>query len=387
MPRIAVNMMVLNAGRVLRRCLLPLKGVVDELVVVDTGSTDDTEDVVRQVASDVGIVRCYCERMDPASDDFITDEASTWEMPVPGPFTGRRVPGDWAAVRNRALDATTADYVVKLDADDEPVSPPENWRKAADFLDLHTNLDLVGAPYEVCDGRGEVEWLSMYDRMWRRAPSGGSPSMRWTVPFHEYLNHKTPQNTVYAPQGLRVRDWRDSPGEGVRIEHRNLKVLLWNWERGGRRLDTSSGDIQAGRPGELQYCDYRSSLVETFTLAHEAVQVFPEFARTLLEYVVRRLPVDDVGMLSDCYYHLARALEQLGDHVGAMAEYEVADETSPHTQALLRLFCLCERLEEVDMCEDVKKKVLLRVGGRPGDPRPYNCDLKVVSRLRGGGGA
>lgn len=374
MPRIAVNMMVLNAGRVLRRCLLPLKGVVDELVVVDTGSTDDTEDVVRQVASDVGIVRCYCERMDPASDDFITDEASTWEMPVPGPFTGRRVPRDWAAVRNRALDATTADYVVKLDADDEPVSPPENWRKVADFLDLHTNLDLVGAPYEVCDGSGEVEWLSMYDRMWRRVPAGGSPAMRWTVPFHEYLDRKTPQNTVYVPQGLRVRDWRDSPGEGVRVAHRNLKVLLWNWERRGRRGDSSSGD-------------YRSSLVETFTLAHEAVQVFPEFARTLLEYVVRRLPAGDVPLLSDCYYHLARASEQLGDRVGAMAEYELADEVSPHTQALLRLSCLCEGLGERALGEDVRKKVLLRVGGRPGDPRPYNCDLRVVSRLRGGGGA
>ena len=50
MPRLAVNMMVLNGASVLPRCLLPLKGIIGELVVIDTGSTDNTKQVLEDVA-------------------------------------------------------------------------------------------------------------------------------------------------------------------------------------------------------------------------------------------------------------------------------------------------------------------------------------------------
>lgn len=373
MPKIAVNMMVLNGAAVLRRCLLPLEGIVSEIVVVDTGSSDDTLDVLAKVALKVGAELRYIP-LNPSSDDFFTDEASTWRRcHLPDPFTGRRICKDWAWARNLALDATEADYVIKLDADDEPISSPENWARTAAYLDARPEIRLVSAPYEIYDGRGNLHWLSMYDRMFRRQGA------RWVMPFHEYLHGKDARSTIYASGGLRVRDWRDSPGDGVRVAHRNLKVLLWNWEKGPRpdqpRKTISSDD------------DLRDDLVERFTLAHEAAEIFPEFALQMLDYVEAILDPSDVAMLSDCCYHRGRAREALGDARWAACWYVAAHEASANVQALLKLYVLCEAHGEIILdlkpeYQDLGAKILAMVGNTPVDPVPFNCDLGLVARVR-----
>ena len=372
MPRLAVNMMVLNGAAVLRRCLLPFKGVLDELVVVDTGSTDDTLEVLIEIAAEVGATLRLIP-LDPTlgrrpSADFFTDEASTWRHPMPGPFTGRRICNDWARARNLALDATAADYVVKLDADDEPLSPPENWLRTADYLDARPEIDVVSAPYEIYDGHGKLHWLSMYDRMFRRRGA------HWVMPFHEYLRGKGGHNTLYSVQGLRVRDWRDSPGDGVRVAHRNLKVLLWNWENVERKTVSSPDDL-------------RDDLVERFTLAHEAADVLPEFALGLLDQVEARLDPADRAMLSDCRYHKGRAREALGDVHGAVSWYVLACEASASVQALLKLYVLCENSPDLvpglpPGYRDLRAKILAMTGSEPTDPTPFNCDLGLVARVR-----
>jgi len=382
--RLAVNMLVLNGATVLRRCLVPLKGIIDELVVVDSGSTDDTQNVLENLASEMKLDRFYYERIHPYSQCFVTDEAETWKMEIPGPFTGGRLLKDWAAARNRALDHTHADYVLKLDADDEPISPPENWLRTVDHLDANSKLSFVAAPYEVFDGRGKISWLSMYDRLWRRVPTGGGTPVRWDMVCHEYLTGKTSANTLCTVQGLRVRDWRDSPGVGVRIPHRNLKVLLWDHENNHH-------------PG-----DSHSEATRLFTLAHEAAEIFPMFAIDLLETVTSMIG-EDMGMLSDCFYHHARAEEALGNVGSAIALYEKADVISPHVQALLREYAMIVRAGKQDgehpkedlrpegqrpevatsprLCR-LREKILARVGADPAGPVPFNCDLKLVAMVR-----
>ena len=381
MPRLAVNMMVLNGASVLRRCLMPLAGAVDELVVMDTGSTDNTRAVLEEIAWDLKIERYRYELLHPLSPSFITDEPETWRKKLPGPFTGRRLPRDWAAVRNAALDETTADYVLKLDADDEPLSPPENWLRTCDMLDQKPEADVVSCPYEICDGRGNVIWLSMYDRLWRRT-SKNHTQLRWTQPCHEMLSGKTANNVIYAAGGLRVRDHRDSPGDGVRIAHRNLKVLLWNRENGDSRLYHD-----AGRTGVSMA---QSHLVETFTLAHEAAEIFPDFAHELLTAITRKIGDSDPAMLADCHYHMGRCYEaqaaasRLG-HVeaalvdGAAQAYRRADDISPHPQALLRWHALLLRSCAVEDARELRKKIMLRIGAGTS---PYNYDLDLAAEVR-----
>jgi glycosyltransferase involved in cell wall biosynthesis/ribosomal protein S21 len=85
-PRIALSMIVRNAEDDLPRCLTSVTGVVDEIVIADTGSSDSTCDLAAQYGARVLSI--------PWADDF-------------------------ARARNQALEAVDADWVLVLDADEQ----------------------------------------------------------------------------------------------------------------------------------------------------------------------------------------------------------------------------------------------------------------------------
>jgi glycosyltransferase involved in cell wall biosynthesis len=363
MSSIAVNMMVLNGETVLRRCLLPLKNVVSEIVIVDTGSTDKTLEVAVAVCHEIGAKLKYLIEC-PDSDDFFTDAIESFKLHMPGPFTGRRIPRDWAAVRNRAVAATEADYILKLDADDEPRCPGTNWRATAELLDVRSEISFVSTSYEIYD-HDKLAKIEAYDRLFRRTGIGGH-IMRWQMPCHEYVAGKTSSNVIYAALGLRVRDWRDSPGEGARVAHRNLKVLLHEWEHGERKTISTPEEIW-------------DDVIFRFTLAHEAASVFPAFALTLLDHVVRYLDHANIGMLSDCYYWRGVALQTAERFQAAANMYREAHTTFPNLQALLQLYYLRAYYGDVTECRELRAKIDELV---PPDKIPFNCDLILLERIR-----
>lgn len=98
MITVSVCMIVKNEEAVLKRCLDSLKGVYDELIIVDTGSTDST----KKIAS------MYTDRI----YDF------KWV-------------NDFSKARNFAMEKATCDYIYTADADE--VLDEENRQK---FIDL-----------------------------------------------------------------------------------------------------------------------------------------------------------------------------------------------------------------------------------------------------------
>lgn len=98
MITVSVCMIVKNEEAVLKRCLDSLKGVYDELIIVDTGSTDST----KKIAS------LYTDRI----FDF------KWV-------------NDFSKARNFAMEKATCDYIYTADADE--VLDEENRQK---FIDL-----------------------------------------------------------------------------------------------------------------------------------------------------------------------------------------------------------------------------------------------------------
>ncbi len=83
-PRLSVCMIVRNESRLLSRALSSVRDVADEIVVVDTGSTDNS----------VEIARSYGARV-------FHDQ---WR-------------DDWAAARNASIDHAIGDWILVLDAD------------------------------------------------------------------------------------------------------------------------------------------------------------------------------------------------------------------------------------------------------------------------------
>ncbi|MBC8066081.1 MAG: glycosyltransferase family 2 protein, partial [Chlorobia bacterium] len=83
--KLSACLIVKNESKNLSRCLESLKGIVDEIVVVDTGSTDDTVAIAESFGAKMG--------------------SFEWSH-------------DFSAARNHSLEIATGDWVLWIDADE-----------------------------------------------------------------------------------------------------------------------------------------------------------------------------------------------------------------------------------------------------------------------------
>ena len=123
MPKLALSMIVRDASSTLEGCLGSARGIVDEIVIADTGSVDATPEIAAGYGAKVLRI--------PWQDDF-------------------------ALARNQAIDATTADWILSLDAD-ERLDP-----QAATLIPSLLATDLVAGFLVTI--RNYV--LSLEDRIW-----------------------------------------------------------------------------------------------------------------------------------------------------------------------------------------------------------------------------
>lgn len=85
MPKLSISMIVKNESATLGHCLASVQGLADEIVVVDTGSTDNTVEIARSFGAKLGNY--------------------TWN-------------DDFASARNASLAMCSCDWVLVLDADE-----------------------------------------------------------------------------------------------------------------------------------------------------------------------------------------------------------------------------------------------------------------------------
>ena len=108
--RIVAHLIVKNEQRDLPRCLKSLVGVVDAVVIADTGSTDDTWVVAQKTCGDLKIP-LFIGKFTSASEQ---DEHGDWLL------------WDFSKARNAALQWTARfkpDWLLWMDADDELLTP------------------------------------------------------------------------------------------------------------------------------------------------------------------------------------------------------------------------------------------------------------------------
>jgi tetratricopeptide (TPR) repeat protein len=162
---LSLSMIVRNEEARLAACLASVKGLADELVVVDTGSTDGTIAVAEAAGARV-------ERIE-------------W-------------PGDFAPARNRAMDFLSGDWVLVLDADEqlrpEVIPSIKALMAQPDVLVINLlryELGAAMAPY------------SNVSRLFRR-----HPGIRWSKPYHSMIDDSVQVLLEQEPH-WRIADCRE----------------------------------------------------------------------------------------------------------------------------------------------------------------------------------
>jgi glycosyltransferase involved in cell wall biosynthesis len=172
-------MIVKNEEAVLARCLDSVREAVDEIIIVDTGSSDRTREIAREFT--------------PYVFDFAWRE-------------------DFSAARNFAFDQATMDYQMWLDADD--VMPPDSLAKLLALKEaLDSGVDMVTMFYHTAfDENGNPIHTSNRERLLKRARG-----FRWQDPVHEciplsgnivrsdiVIEHRKVRTTEDADRNLRI---------------------------------------------------------------------------------------------------------------------------------------------------------------------------------------
>ena len=178
MATISLCMIVKNEEPVLERILKPMRTVVDEIIIADTGSTDSTKEIACRYG------------------DQVFDYA--WKQ-------------DFAAARNAACERASMDYWMWLDADDV-IRPDqlEGLRQLKETLD--PKIDVVMMRYVAAfDAAGRPSFTYYRERLLRN-----DKTFLWQGRVHEAV---TPKGCIlYSP--ITIEHRKEKAGDS----RRNLEI-------------------------------------------------------------------------------------------------------------------------------------------------------------------
>ena len=139
-------MIVKDEEAVLARCLDSVQGIADEIIIVDTGSSDQTSAIASQYGRVLDFAWC----------------------------------NDFSAARNFITEKADTDYWMWLDADD--VITPENQEKLLRLKEsMDSDTDVVMMDYAV----GFDEWEHVTFSYYRERIMKTSRNFRWQGRVHE----------------------------------------------------------------------------------------------------------------------------------------------------------------------------------------------------------
>jgi glycosyltransferase involved in cell wall biosynthesis len=160
---ICLNMIVKNEAAVIRRCLESVRPIINYWVIVDTGSTDDTMEIIRDTLKDVP-----GELHEHPWVDFALNRTQALEYALHGPDGGPR-----------------GDYIFIIDADDVLCLADrfEMPKLEADGYTIEMRFPSIVYPFLRLI-RSDLPW-------------------RWVGVLHEYLTCETPTSQASLP-GLAI---------------------------------------------------------------------------------------------------------------------------------------------------------------------------------------
>lgn len=249
MIKISLCMIVKNEEDVLGRCLDSAKAIADEIIIVDTGSTDRTKQIASQYTN---LIYDF---------DWIDD---------------------FAAARNASFAKASGDYILWLDADDLILDKDRDA-----FLHLKETLpDDVSAvmmKYNVAfDAQGNPTFYYYRERLIRNGLG-----MRWEGAVHEAI----------APIG--------------RVIHSDIAITHKKMHSGDpdRNLRIFEKQIASGAPLEPRHEFYYARELYYHEQYEKAIQIFRRFLDGKQGWVENC--IDACQQLANCYYKLNRPEQAL----------------------------------------------------------------------------
>lgn len=205
MVQLSLSMIVRDEADDLGRCLASLRGFVDEMVVVDTGSRDATA----SIAAAAG--------------------ATVHHLPWPG---------DFAPARNRALDWVQGDWVLVLDADER--LRPQAWEPLRRLM-AEPNVLLINL-LRIEEGASQSPYSSV-SRLFRR-----HPAIRWSGAYHAMVDDSVADLLAQEPR------WRVAQCPEPALLHDGYRPEKLADGRKARRLREAMEAELARRPDDPYAC-------------------------------------------------------------------------------------------------------------------------------------
>lgn len=218
--KLSLCMIVKNESETLSRCLESVKSAMDEIIIVDTGSSDDTKKIALEFTDKV-----Y---------DFMWID-------------------DFSAARNYSFSKATGDYIIWLDADD--VIDKKNIDAIIELKNnIPTDVNAIYMRYDVAFDENDKPTFSYFrERMVKRA---AKPI--WIEPIHEIISVNG--KNIYSE---------------ITVQHRKIKA-----NPPKRNLNIFEKTIAKGKKLSPRLSFYYARELMFNKMPEKAITVFEEFLET-----------------------------------------------------------------------------------------------------------
>jgi glycosyltransferase involved in cell wall biosynthesis len=295
--KVGVGMIVKNEERDLPKCLDSIKSVADLICIIDTGSTDKTEEVARMWG-----------RVNRTPVHYATYTGASHQE------NGQWLIDDFSKAKNKFVEYldSRCDYLLWMDADDVLTNPGAVNK----FVSIPNERPEIFV-FEIKSGN--CEWF--HHRMWRT-----KQNIWFEGACHEYP--KWGKEMLEITTNARIEhNWEPGQGQEPSVG-RNLRILRRVYHEGTPEEKTS------------RIIFYYGSALREVGRYEEAAQVFREYlARPALFWEERMF----------AHLYLTRALRAHGDLGGAFtAGYVALSEDQRFSEIPMEMAYMFESIGEYD---------------------------------------
>ena len=259
-------MIVKDEESTLSKCLSSAKKFVNEIVVLDTGSSDKTVKIAEGYGAKVHHFE-WCN--------------------------------DFSAARNEALKYVTGDWILVLDADE--ILAPEiipQLREAIqreEYLLINLVRDEIGAaqsPY------------SMVSRLFRN-----HPQIKFSHPYHALIDDSVSEIISKETQ------WQIGYIQGIAILHSGYQQSAITKKNKLVKAQAGMEEFLANNPDDAYVCSKLGALYMDLEKVPQGIQLLSKGVT---------LAGENYDILYELYYHLGIAYSRLKNHQQAIAHYQAA---------------------------------------------------------------